>query len=258
MSKAETPMHEMTFLEHLQELRVRLTRAVIILAAGFALMYFFRFHLWKLASRPFTEVFLKRATELNLVQTDPFAFTSATEPFFSLMRLAFWASIFVTAPLLFYQVWAFIRPGLYDRERKWAIPFLLATSGCFIGGALFAYRYAFQIMADILLQEALRAGLRANLAMTDYLDLFIYTLVGTGLSFELPVLVYFLARFRVITAKWMLRFWKHATLVIVVASAFLTPGDVVVTTLFFSGVLMALYWVSVLVAWAAAPRVTPS
>ncbi len=254
MAMPETPANEMTFLEHLQELRVRLTRAVIILVAGFGVMYFFRFHLWKLAAKPFMEVFIKRATELKLPQTDPFAFTSATEPFFSLMRLAFWASMFVTAPLLFHQVWSFIRPGLYDRERKWALPFILATSGCFVGGALFAYRYAFQIMADILLQEALQAGLRANLAMTDYLDLFIYTLVGTGVSFELPVLVFFLTRFRLITARWMLKFWKHATMIIVIAAAFLTPGDVVVTTLFFSAVLLGLYWISVLVAWVAAPK----
>ncbi len=248
------PPAEMTFWEHLQELRVRLTRIVIIVVGGFALTYMVRFQLWDWATRPFHEIFRKRLVELQMAPATPFAFTSATEPFFSLMRLAFWASIFLVAPLIFYQVWAFIRPGLYDRERKWVWPFVIGTSACFIGGAAFAYRYAFQIMADILLAEALKAGLRANLAMSDYLDLFIYTLVGTGIAFELPVLVYFLARLRVITAGWMLRFWKHATMVIVVAAAFLTPGDVIVTTLFFSGVLLGLYWISVLVALVAAPR----
>lgn len=254
MDSGETPTLEMSFWDHLQELRVRLTRAAIILVAGFALAYGFRFRLWEWAMRPFHEIFLKRVAELHLAQSGPFAFTSPTEPFFSLMRLAFWASVFLTAPLLFYQIWAFIRPGLYERERRWVVPFVTVTSLCFIGGAAFAYRFAFQIMADILLNEALRAGLRANLAMSDYLDLFIYTLVGTGLSFELPVLVFFLARLRVLTAAWMLKFWRHATFVIVVAAAFLTPGDVVVTTLFFSAVLLALYWVSVLVAFLAAPK----
>ena len=185
---------------------------------------------------------------------EPFAYTSLTEPFFSLMRLSLWAAVFLAAPLLFHQLWGFIRPGLYARERRLAIPFVLATTGCFLAGAAFAYLNAFQFLGDILFKEALSAGLRTNLHLEDYLDLFIYTVVGTGLMFELPVLVYFLARFRLVTARWMLKYWRHATIVILFVSAFLTPGDVVVTTIFFSVVLLGLYFISILVAWLAAPR----
>ena len=137
------------------------------------------------------------------------------------------------------------------------IPFVLITSGMFILGVMFAYFQAFKFLGDILFQEASQAGLRANLHIDSYLDLFLYTLLLTGTMFELPVLTYFLTRFRLVTATWMLKYWRHATVVIIFISAFLTPGDVVVTTIFFSIILMGLYAASVLVAWVAAPKPRP-
>jgi len=264
MALPETPPNQMTFWEHLQELRVRLVRSIVAVVACFAVTYWQRFRLWEWAKKPFDEVYRPRLIAQALAQhrpapTDfqPFSYTSLTEPFFSLMRLSIWAAAFLVAPYLFYQVWSFIRPGLYDRERRWAVPFVVVTSLCFIAGAVFAYFNAFKFLGDILFQEALTAGLRTNLHLEDYLDLFIYTIVGTGLMFELPVLVFFLARFRIVTARWMLKYWRHATIVIVLASAFLTPGDVVVTTIFFSVILLGLYFISVLVAWLAAPKPRP-
>jgi len=278
MAVPETSPNQMTFWEHLQELRVRLVRSILGVVAAFAITYSFpfglqdhfacfknmpplRFKLWEWAQAPFLEVFrthsIAQAKALGRpIPTvfEPFSYTNLTEPFFSLMRLSLWAAAFLVAPFLFYQVWSFIRPGLYARERKWAIPFVLITSACFLMGAAFAYLNAFKFLGDILFQEALTAGLRTNLHLEDYLDLFIYTVVGTGLMFELPVLVFFLARFRLVTARWMLKYWRHATLIIVLASAFLTPGDVVVTTIFFSVILLGLYLVSVAVAWVAAPK----
>jgi len=261
VSAPGTPPNQMTFWEHLQELRVRLVRSALIVAVGFGLTYWQRFRIWEWAQAPFMNVFkahsLAHAKALGLALPtvfEPFAFTSLTEPFFSLMRLSLWAAAFLVAPFLFYQLWAFIRPGLYERERRLVIPFVVVTSACFIGGALFAYFNAFRFLGDILFKEAMDAGLRTNLHLEDYLDLFIYTVIGTGLMFELPVLVYFLARFRILTAHKMLKFWRHATLGILIVSAFLTPGDVIVTTIFFSAILLGLYIISVVVAWFAAPK----
>jgi sec-independent protein translocase protein TatC len=171
-----------------------------------------------------------------------------------MMRLSLWAAAFVAAPFLFYQLWAFIRPGLLPKERRLVIPFVVVTSGCFLAGSAFAYTQAFKFLGDILFQEAAAAGLRANLHASDYLDLFISTTLITGVMFELPVLFFFLARFRIVTARWMLKYWRHATMVILIFSAFFTPGDVVVTTIFFSVVLLGLYFLSVVVAWLAEPR----
>lgn len=253
MAEPESPANHMSFWEHLQELRVRIVRSLLAIIVAFALTYAFRFRIWDWVQRPFLQA-MARQTKVEISKLQPWAFTDLAEPFFSLMRLSFWAAGFLAAPFLFYQLWSFIRPGLYERERKLVIPFVLVTSLMFLGGSAFAYRYAFNLLGDILFQEASQAGLRANLHIDSYLDLFLYTLLITGIMFELPVLVFFLAKFRLVTAGWMIRYWRHATVLIIFVAAFLTPGDVVVTTVFFSAILLALYFVSVLVAWLAAPR----
>jgi len=252
MALPETPPDKMSFWEHLQELRVRIVRSLLIVAVVFAFTYAIRFRLWTWAQKPFLEA-MARQTGKAVADLQPFAFTDLTEPFFSMMRLSLWAAAFLAAPFLFYQVWSFIRPGLLPKERRLVIPFVVVTSGCFLAGAAFAYTQAFKFLGDILFQEAASAGLRANLHVSDYLDLFISTTLITGVMFELPVLFFFLARFRIVTAKLMLKFWRHATMAILIFSAFFTPGDVVVTTIFFSVVLLGLYFVSVAVAWFAEP-----
>lgn len=256
MPLPETPPNHMSFWEHLQELRVRIVRSLIAIVVAFGLTYAFRFKIWAAVQTPFLAA-MARQTGKPLGELQPWAYTDLSEPFFSLMRLSFWAGGFLAAPFLFYQLWAFIRPGLYERERRLVVPFVLVTSLMFLGGAAFAYRYAIQILGDILFQEATQAGLRANLHIDSYLDLFLYTLLLTGIMFELPVLFFFLAKFRVVTARWMLKYWRHATVGIIFAAAFLTPGDLVVTTIFFSVILLALYFASVLVAWLAEPKPKP-
>ncbi len=253
MALPATPPDKMSFWEHLQELRVRIVRSLAIVAVGFAVTYAFRFKLWTWAQKPFLEA-MSRQTGKPIAALDPFAFTDLTEPFFSMMRLSLWCAAVFCAPFLFYQLWAFIRPGLLPKERRLVIPFVFVTSGCFLAGAAFAYKQAFRFLGDILFQEAASAGLRANLHASDYLDLFISTTLITGVMFELPVLFFFLAKFRIVTARLMLKYWRHATMAILIFSAFFTPGDVVVTTIFFSVVLLGLYFISVVVAWLAEPR----
>jgi sec-independent protein translocase protein TatC len=249
----ETPPNQMSFWEHLQELRVRLARTLLIVATSFAITYYFRFKLWYWAQLPFLKA-LSQQTKTPMDQLQPWAFTSLTEPFFSLMRLSLWAAAFTAAPFVFHQIWMFIRPGLREKERRFAIPFVVVTSLCFIGGSAFAYKFAFQFLGDILFQEAKQAGLRANLHIEEYLDLFLGTTLMTGIMFELPVLFFFLAKLRLVTAKWMLKYWRHATVAIVIFSAFFTPGDVLATTVFFSVILLGLYAVSVIVVWIAQPK----
>ncbi|MDR2560620.1 MAG: twin-arginine translocase subunit TatC [Holophagales bacterium] len=257
MSDSETKVQQMTFWDHLQELRVRLVRCIIILAAGFAVTFSFRFRIWEWVQKPLIEIYLLQLQKSGAAVPEvfePFSYTGISEPFFSLLRVAFWTAGFLVAPLIFYQVWAFIRPGLYERERRMVIPFVFVTTICFLGGAIFAYVFAFKLIAGVLIDQAIIAGLRPNLKLDEYLDLFINTLVGTGLIFEMPVLVYFLARFRLITAKWMLKYCRHAALVILVIAAFITPGDIIVATIFLGLIMIGLYFISVLAAWLAEPK----
>ncbi len=252
MDQPESTPHQMTFWEHLNELRFRIMRVLMGIVVAFAVTYAYRFKIWHWAQMPFMEA-MSRQLKVPIAELQPWSFTSLTEPFFSLMRLSLWSAAFLAAPWVFYQLWMFIRPGLHDRERRFAIPFVLVTSFCFIFGCAFAYKYAFEFLGDILFQEARDAGLRANLHIEDYLDLFLGTTLMTGAMFELPVLFFFLAKLKLITAQMMLKFWRHATVAIVVFSAFFTPGDVLATTVFFSVILLGLYFISVAVVWIAQP-----
>ena len=236
--------------DHVGELRDRLINCAIALFLATACGYFLRFRLWDLAKRPL----LHSAPEL----ISPFAYTDLAEPFMSMMRLSFWASVFVISPYLFYQVWAFVRPALRERERRMAVTFTTVTSACFIAGAVFAYFIAFPILTNILMDEAIQAGLRPNLKPTEYLNLFLCTVLGTGIAFEAPVLFYFLARFGLVTSRAMLKYWRESTVAILTASAFLTPGDVIATTILFGVVLLGLYFVSAGVVWLVERSVSGS
>lgn len=227
--------------DHVGEFRDRLINCAIALFAATACGYFLRFRLWELAKRPLLH------TAPTLIA--PFAYTDLAEPFMSMMRLSFWASVFVISPYLFYQVWGFVKPALRERERRMAVVFTTATSACFTAGAVFAYFIAFPILTSILMDEAVLAGLRPNLKPTEYLNLLLCTVLGTGLAFEAPVLFYFLARFGLVTSSAMLKYWRESSVAILVASAFLTPGDVIATTILFGVVLLSLYFVSVGVVW---------
>jgi|CXWL01.1.fsa_nt_gi sec-independent protein translocase protein TatC len=230
---------------HIGELRDRLLNCVLALFAATAAGYFLRFRLWELAKRPFLKsISTHAAASGDLFLLEPFAYTDLSEPFFSMMRLSFWASVFVISPYLFYQIWAFVRPALHERERRMATAFVTATSVCFMAGAVFAYFIAFPILADVLMDEAVKAGLRANLRPNEYLNLFLYTVLGTGISFEAPVLFYFLGRFGLVSSRSMLKYWRESTVAILAASAFLTPGDVFATTILFGVVLLGLYFLS--------------
>jgi sec-independent protein translocase protein TatC len=231
------------FWDHISELRDRLIRSALALLLSTMAAYFFRLRLWDLAKRPLLAAMAARE-HMPAASLHPFAFTDLAEPFFALMRLSFWAAVFVVSPYLFYQVWTFVRPALREQERKMAVAFVAVTSLCFMSGAVFSYFMIFPILGDLLLAEAVSAGLRANLRPSEYLDLFIYTVVGTGLSFETPVLFYFLARFRLVSARAMYKHWREATLAILLASSFLTPGDVLATTILFGAVLLTLYFLS--------------
>jgi len=235
------------FWEHLDELRNRLINCALALFAATAAGYAFRLRLWDLAKRPLLDI-------SGPALVSPFSYTDLAEPFFSLLRLSFWASVFAISPFLFYQVWAFVRPALREREKKMATTFVAATSACFVAGALFAYSIAFPILTKILMDEAVAAGLRPNLRPNEYLNLFLCTVLGTGVSFEAPVLFYFLARFGLVSSRAMLKYWRESSIAILAASAFLTPGDVIATTVLFGVVLLGLYFVSAGVVWLVERR----
>jgi len=235
------------FWDHVGELRDRLVRGAIALFVGTSITYVLRFRLWAFATHPLFVALAKR-TDMP-VDVSPFAYTDLAEPFMALMKLSFWAAVFLVSPYLFYQIWAFVKPALREREKRYATRFVAATTLCFLLGAAFAYFFMFGTLSDLLMNEAVKSGLRANLKPTEYLNLFLYTVVGSGVAFESPVLFYFLARFRLVSSRAMMVYWREATIAILFVAGFLTPGDVVATMIVFGVVMLILYYVSALVVW---------
>jgi len=231
--------------EHIGELRDRLVRSIAAVFLGSTITYVLRFRLWDVATRPLRLAIAARPA----LGEHPFAYTDLAEPFMALMKLSFWTAVFLVSPYVFYQAWSFIKPALRAKERDMATTFVAVTSGCFILGALFAYFFMFGTLSNLLMDEAVKAGLRPNLKPTEYLNLFLYTVVGSGVAFEAPVLFYFLARFGMVRSASMLKYWREATIVILFVAGFCTPGDVVATMIVFGVVLLALYFISAGVVW---------
>lgn len=235
----------MPLLSHLSELRRRIAWIAAGVAAAFAVCYWQvdRLMLW-------CEAPLRSIPDLA---ENPLSVFTITEGFFTQIRVAFLASLFLSAPVTLHQVWAFIRPGLYAAERRLAVPFVLASSLCFIAGGAFGYFVGLPAMLDFLLGQA-AAGFDKSIRAEGYVQTFSRVLLGMGLVFEAPVLTFFLARLRLVTAGGLLRKSRHGIVGIAILAAVITPSGDIPTMVIFALPMLALYAVSIGVAWMAAPR----
>jgi len=235
--KARKSPDEMTFLEHLEDLRKRLFYSFLALLVGLVPGWIFHKDLYALIARPVTQ-YLPAGTKL--------AFTSLTAPFMLYIKIAFLAAIFFTSPFIFLQLWLFIAPGLYQKERKYVVPFVLFTTIFFLAGVLFGYLIVFPWACRFFL--SMGADFQPVIAVDQYFNLALRVLLGIAIVFELPTLVYFLAQFGILTAGWMIRNFKYAVLAIFVIAAVITPTPDWVTQSIVAGPMIALYGLSILIA----------
>ena len=219
----EDALPRMSFLEHLEELRTRIIRAL----AGFGVIFLaclaFSDRLWLIVQAPAVEAFRKLGSG-ELVGIN------AMEQFEIIwMWTPLVASLFLGSPWIIYQVWAFIAPALYPHERKWSIPFIFTTAGLFILGGLFAYFLAFRYGLTFLLGIGKFAGVTTTLSIDSYFDFFVDVMLGVSLIFEMPVVIFFAVLLRLATPKFLFQHSRYAILGIVILAAAITP-----TTDFFN------------------------
>jgi len=226
----------MGFLDHLDELRRRLLYSGIAIFVGFFVCWIFSDQLFLFLSQPVLP-YLKEGEGL--------AFTKLADPFLLYMKVAFLASIFLTSPFVITQVWLFISPGLYRSERHYGIPFIFFSTLFFIGGAAFGYYVAFPRVCEFLLNVG--EQFRAIITIREYLGTLNKILLGMGLVFEMPILVFFLARLGLITPKFMIRNLRYAVLIIFIIAAVITPTPDIPTQCLFAGPMLVLYMFSILV-----------
>ncbi|GAB6268643.1 MAG: twin-arginine translocase subunit TatC [Smithella sp.] len=229
--------HKMSLTEHLVELRKRLTNSLIALGIGFGVCYYYKDWIFDIVTRPLTQVLPKNSY---------LVYTGLTEAFFTYMKVAFFASLIITSPFILYQIWKFIVPGLLPKERKYVVPFVISSSLLFITGVLFGYFVAlppaFKFFVSFNNQY-----LQAMLSFKDYLSLFVTFLLGFGVSFELPIFMFFLAKLGIVNAKMLSKQRRYAILVIFVVAAILTPSPDALSQVLMAIPLMFLYEVSIFV-----------
>lgn len=227
----------MTIWEHLEELRRRLIVSIVAILAGFVVCWAFREPIFDFVQAPFLQYVAKG---------DKLSYISLTEPFIVFMKLAFFSSLILTSPIVIGQLWLFIAPGLYPKERRLAFPFILFASLFFLSGCWFAYKFVFPFACRYFL--SIGSVFKQEVRVDDYFSLFSKMILGIGLIFETPILAFFLARFGIISARFLLSKFKYAILFAFIISAIITPTPDMVTQTILAVPMIGLYLISILIA----------
>ena len=234
----EPPEGRMTFLEHLDELRRRITHAVVALLLGFLVAFAF-------INQTTAFVYARLTADIpggNFIYTDP------GEAFFIWIKIAAISGLLVSSPYVMWQVWLFIAPGLYANEKKFAFPFVFFASALFIGGAAFSHYVLFPFAWKFFASFS-----NDFVVFTPRIEpvfaLYVKLLLAMGLIFQLPMLMFVLARFGLVTARFLSKNFKYAVLVTFIISAIVTPDGSMVPQVIMAGSMIALYILSIGVVW---------
>lgn len=237
-------MLRMSFLDHLEELRSRIIHALLGVGIAFAASLFFSDKLWDFVITPVLAALRNIGAKEELIMITPM------ESFNILwVKLPILSAVFLSSPWILYQVWAFIAPGLYPRERKWAAPFVICSAGLFIAGGAFAYFVAFRYGLSFLLGLGINRGIAPMITVSEYFDLFINVMLGVGLVFELPVLIFFLTLLRIVTPKFLVANSRYAILIIVVIAAIVTPTPDIFNLMLFATPMCLLFYVGIFASY---------
>lgn len=225
---------QMPLTSHLVELRKRLIVSIIAVAAGFGISYNYSDELFKMLARP-------------LPPNTTFAFIRLIEPFVTYMKVSLMAGIFLASPILIYEIWAFITPGLHENERKWVLPIVFFSTVLFIGGAVFGYFLVLPFGYSFFLSFSTNT-IHPMLSMDEYFSFTTKFLFAFGLVFEMPLFILFLALLGIVNAKMLSAYRKYAILVIFIAAAILTPTPDAFSQILMAIPMMVLYEVGVIAA----------
>ncbi|HEY2905569.1 MAG TPA: twin-arginine translocase subunit TatC [Vicinamibacterales bacterium] len=235
---------KMSFLEHLDELRKRIVNACIAIAVGVLVSFFFINRIVNFLLAPTRKVL---PPGVKMIYTEP------GEAFGMYITISLIAGAVIASPFVMYQVWKFIAPGLYSKEKRMAIPFVLFTTGGFLFGAAFNHYVAFPFMMAFFASFN-GVDLSFMPRLEDTFGLYTKMLIGMGIIFQMPTIVFFLAKMRLVTARFLWQHGKYAILIAYIIAAVITPtGDPMNQTI-FAAPMIALYFLSIAIAWVVNPR----
>ncbi len=243
---APESMPAMSFLEHLEELRRRIFYCIIAVVVGFFLCWGYAEKIVGWMQAPIMDALRRNNMPQTLVYLNP------TDPFNLYLKIGALAGLFVTSPFVLYQVWLFISPGLYRNEKRYVMPFMFSTVGLFCAGGYFGYKLVYPAALDFLIGYGKQ--FQPMITIHEYTDLFLTVILGLGVVFELPILVFFLALMGVISAGWMWRNVRYSILVIFIIAAVLTPTTDILNMCIFAAPMVALYLASIGIAYLVHPK----
>jgi sec-independent protein translocase protein TatC len=235
---------KMSFLEHLDELRKRLINIVYALLGGCVIAYIFIGRIVDFIMIPMQQMLPHDASGA----AGRLMFTAGPEPFMLYVKIGFLAGIFAASPLILWQVWKFIAPGLYTHEKRFAIPFVLLTTVFFVAGGLFAHYVAFPVTWQFFIGFAPDYMVFIP-RIDEAFSLYTKMILGFGIVFEMPTLVFFLARMGVITGQWLLKYFKYAFLGIFIVAAVISPGTDMMSQVVMAVPMLGLYIISIGIAF---------
>jgi sec-independent protein translocase protein TatC len=239
----------MSFVEHLSELRQRLRTAAIIFLVAMLGSFFFVKKYFDILTWP-----ARKAWIVALKGTTPeFVFLSPTEPFWVYTKLAMYTALLVSSPFIFWELWKFIAPGLYRREKRMALTITSATAVCFVGGALFGYFVLSTPALTYMFSFAEQFSgytIKPTITMDEVIGFMAAMLLGTGVAFELPVVMAVLGWLGIIKARQLWRFNRYSLILCALVGGVLTPGPDVLSQLLMAGPLFGLYNLSILIVWS--------
>ena len=243
---AEEPAGAMTFFEHLSELRKRIIHSLISVVVGAGIGWFMAPHFVNWIVKPMTDALAHAHLEPKLVYSHPAGYLNL------LITLSIYLGIVIASPWILYQIWLFVAPALYKHERSAITGFLFSTVFLFLAGIAFGYFISLPYVLRFLI--SFQGPVVPLINVDEYFDLILMVLLGLGLVFELPVLIFFLSLFGIVTPKFLMKNFRYAILVIAILAAILTPTPDATTMLVFMAVLVGLYFVGVAVSWVVVRR----
>jgi sec-independent protein translocase protein TatC len=242
--ETERELPKMSFLEHLEELRKRLIVSIVALGVAFLLC-------WNFADKIFA--FLEKPLAKFMTPGDKLVYTRLTEPFMLYMKVAFFAGIFLASPIILYQVWLFIAPGLYKKERSYAAPFIIFASLFFIAGGYFGYRILLPGTCAFFLETGRQ--FKQMIKADEYFSFASTIILATGLVFETPILIFFLARLGIVTPAFLMQKLKYAIVLAFIIAAVVTPTPDMVTQTALALPMIGLYLLGVGIAYVFGKKV---
>jgi sec-independent protein translocase protein TatC len=247
--KVDASEGRMSFLEHISELRTRLRNSAIVFVVAMCVSFVFVKKYFDILTKPAQDAWRMALPGKEVV----FHFLSPTEPFWVYTKLAMYAALLFSSPIIFWELWRFIAPGLYKKEKRMALVVTLASAGCFIGGALFGFFVLCTPALAYMLSFAEQIGgfrIEPTIMMNEVVGFMLAMLLGCGAAFELPVVLAVLGWIGLITARSLWRFNRYALILSAVVGGVLTPSPDVLSQVLMAGPLFGLYNVSILIVWA--------